>query len=250
MLTILDRATGALVPITAAAGDLLRVAVMVPAGRETPSWAARVLVIGDLLNRILEDFHGTQVLLAVIAGDCDIEPLISDLAVRPPAGIFATLAQAQTDLGARLDIAVTSGYAEARSTTESGAIVAVESVTARQSFQGLDPVTLRMALLTTRYSVPLHLSRGLVASCQPTLDRWRHRLAEWSRHPSHPIPPVWRAHLRSAVDDDLDAHRAMSLMADLENSKDVAPGAKFEAFAYADRVLALDLMREMGRTRC
>lgn len=250
MLKILDRASGTLVPITAAPGDVLRVAVVLPSGEETLSWAARVLVTGDLVSRILEDFHGTQVLLAVIARDSDIEPLISDLAVRPPAGVFATLAEAQAYLGTKLDVAVTGTDAEAQTATESGAIVRVESVTASESYEGLDPVTVRMALMTTRYSVPLQLSRGLVVSCQPTLDRWRRRLAEWSRHPSHPMPPDWRARMRSAFDDDLDANRAISLMDDLEDAKTVAPGAKFEAFAYADRVLALDLMREMGRARC
>jgi hypothetical protein len=39
------------------------------------------------------------------------------------------------------------------------------------------------------------------------------------------------------------------MMSELEGAEGVEPGAKFEAFAYLDQVLAVDLSRDLGRTR-
>jgi len=164
MLTFLDRISGTLRPIAALPGAILRVAVVIPPDTEgLPT--ARVLVTGDLVGRILEDLHGTQVLLAVIACDSDIEPLRSDFAVRPAAGIFASLAEAQANLGTRLDLAVTAADADAQTPVESAVIARVASVTACATDEGVDPVTVRMALVSTGYAVPLQLSDGLLASC-------------------------------------------------------------------------------------
>jgi cysteinyl-tRNA synthetase len=55
--------------------------------------------------------------------------------------------------------------------------------------------------------------------------------------------------LRAALDEDLDTPTALVTLADLEKDPDVAPGAKFETFAWADRVLGLDLVRDVGRPR-
>ena len=53
----------------------------------------------------------------------------------------------------------------------------------------------------------------------------------------------------AAFDDDLDTPRALQVLRRLEKDADVAPGAKFETFAWADRLLGLDLVRLVGRTR-
>ena len=248
-LTFLDRLTGTLEPITAQAGDVLRCAAFLPPATET-LLRARVLVTGDLVGRVLEDFHGIQVLLAVIAADTNVAALQSDLAVRPAAGVFPSLAEAHAYLGPRLDIAVTT--ADARGTTPAGlaATVRVERISGHATTDEFDPLTLRMGLMSVDYSATLQLSHALLVSCHARLERWRRRLAEWSHHPSHPIPSLWRASLRSAFDDDLDVSRALSLLTELQDAENVDPGAKFEAFAYADRVLALDLMAQLGRARC
>jgi hypothetical protein len=40
------------------------------------------------------------------------------------------------------------------------------------------------------------------------------------------------------------------LLRDLTLDVDIPAGAKFETFLYADRVLGLDLPRDIGRTGC
>jgi hypothetical protein len=41
--------------------------------------------------------------------------------------------------------------------------------------------------------------------------------------------------------------RVATLMSELEAADSVEPGAKFEAFTYVDRMLAIDLGRYLGR---
>ena len=50
----------------------------------------------------------------------------------------------------------------------------------------------------------------------------------------------------AAFDDDLDTPRALQVLRRLEKA-DVPDGAKFETFAWADRLLGLDLARQVGQ---
>jgi hypothetical protein len=52
--------------------------------------------------------------------------------------------------------------------------------------------------------------------------------------------------MRSAF-GDLDTVRVLALLRDVAADPDVPAGAKFETFLYADRVLGLDLPRDIGR---
>jgi hypothetical protein len=49
------------------------------------------------------------------------------------------------------------------------------------------------------------------------------------------------------VEDDLDTPRALQVLRRLEKATDVPDGAKFETFAWADRLLGLDLARLVGQ---
>jgi hypothetical protein len=50
----------------------------------------------------------------------------------------------------------------------------------------------------------------------------------------------------AAFSDDLNVARVASTMSELEDADCVEPGAKFEAFTYVDRMLAVDLGRVLG----
>jgi hypothetical protein len=51
--------------------------------------------------------------------------------------------------------------------------------------------------------------------------------------------------LRAAWEDDLDVLAVLDVLRWVETS-DVAEGARFETYAYADRLLGLELTREIG----
>jgi cysteinyl-tRNA synthetase len=54
---------------------------------------------------------------------------------------------------------------------------------------------------------------------------------------------------RDAIDDDLDTPTALVALGELDKEDGLPPGSKFETFAWADRVLGLDLVRDVGRPR-
>lgn len=127
----------------------------------------------------------------------------------------------------------------------SGNVVLVSDVVAR----GLDPLALRLAFLQHRYRQQMNLTWDALTAADTTLRRWRARVAEWATEPSAAMPADYVEALRSALDDDLDTPRVITTLRELEKSESVPVGAKFETFAYIDRVLGLDLARLVGQAR-
>jgi cysteinyl-tRNA synthetase len=124
-----------------------------------------------------------------------------------------------------------------------GNVVLVSDVVAR----GLDPLSLRFALLQHRYRQQMNLTWSALEAADSTLTRWRQKVAQWANEPSAAMPPEVIDQITEALFDDIDTPRAILLMRELEKDDRVAPGAKFEVFAYVDRVLALDLARLVGQ---
>ncbi len=248
MLTIRTSHTGSAAPIVAFAGAIVRVGYELPAGT-TEFTAARVLVVGDLIRRVLEDAHGAQVLAAVISDDPAVRPPGDRLMIRPAAGPFDSASSAAADLGRRLDLLITPTLDAAARPYAKPTTIRVAAVHNADPGSPVDPATLRFALATAAYGTELELTAPLLGHAQTTLDRWRGHLDRWSRHPSRPIPPTWRARVLDALDDDLDIAAVSTMLAELEASDGVEAGAKFEAFAYLDRVLAVDLTRDLGGIR-
>ena len=71
-------------------------------------------------------------------------------------------------------------------------------------------------------------------------------MAEWAESPSRPVPAQIAETVRSAF-DDLDTVSVLALLRGLASDADLPPGVKFETFLYADRILGLDLPRDIGR---
>lgn len=124
-----------------------------------------------------------------------------------------------------------------------GNVVLVADVVER----GLDPLALRLALLQNRYRQQMNLTWDSLTAADSTLARWRAKVAEWATHPSAAMPADRVGPMVDALQDDLDTPRAVLLLRELERDPDVSPGAKFESFAYLDRVLGLDLTRMVGQ---
>src|SRR4051794_23641051 len=124
-----------------------------------------------------------------------------------------------------------------------GNVIRLEDVSAR----GLDPLAVRLFFLTGRYRQQMNLTWDALTAADRRLARWRAKVAEWADSPSVALPREQVDAVVAAFDDDLDTPTALVLLDRLAKDETVAAGAKFEAFAYLDRVLGLDLVRDVGR---
>lgn len=249
MLAFRDPLSYETVPIRVADGGMIGVGFVLSADAELLSWA-RVLVIGDLVRRVLEDIHSAQVAaVAITTARRAADGLLAcDLMVRPVAGVFTTRADAEAYLRRPLELMIAAAGSHVEQAPWPPTIW-VAPVHSGQPYPAPDPAAARLALASLDYAQPIELTDGVIADTHALLQRWRGRLNQWSRHPSHPIPPAWRTAVIAALDDDLDVARALTMMAELEDDESIEPGAKFEAFTYLDRVLAVDLSRDLGTMR-
>lgn len=113
--------------------------------------------------------------------------------------------------------------------------------------RGLDPLALRLAYLEHRYRQQMNLSWDTLEAADKTLRRWRERVAGWARSPSVAMPAEHVRAVTESFDDDLDTPAALRALRALERDEGVPPGARFEAFAHLDRLLGLDLARDIGK---
>jgi hypothetical protein len=80
-----------------------------------------------------------------------------------------------------------------------------------------------------------------------TLTRWRALVAYWARSPSGAMSRPHADAITGAFANDLDTPEALRALSDLADDAAVPDGVKFETFAAADRLLGLDLARDLGR---
>lgn len=113
---------------------------------------------------------------------------------------------------------------------------------------GTDPAAVRLALLSVPRAAPVRLDDAALAAADETLARWRRAVAGWACRPSRPIPDDVRARLRAAWEDDLDIPGVLGVLRGVEEAApdDLPEGARFETYVYADRLLGLDLARDVG----
>ncbi len=260
VLRITDARTGELVDATPARRGLTRVEAHT---RGFDPTNLRVLLVADLLVRALE-LGGTPV-WALLDGERNLPELRAAgaaLGVRP----FEDDRDAGTGLGeAQVLHVVSEGGA-----TPDGVRVVVAPVHQEgpgDASDGADradsigaagpagltapddlaePAVLRLALLTHPRSRPLRLDPAALDEAEGTLGRWRGAVAAWAHRSSRPIPDTVRVALRTAWEDDLDAVGVLRVLRAVEQDAEVPDGARFETYAYADRLLGLDLTRDLG----
>jgi cysteinyl-tRNA synthetase len=134
--------------------------------------------------------------------------------------------------------------AEGRKMAKStGNVVLLSDVAER----GHDPLALRLFFLTGRYRQQMNLTWDALAAADKRLTRWRGKVADWAEAPSGAMAADYVHHISDAFDDDLDTPTAVVALGELEKDDTVATGSKFETFAWADRLLGLDLARDVGR---
>ncbi|MEU0006016.1 hypothetical protein ABZ079_17520 [Streptomyces sp. NPDC006314] len=243
MLRILDDRTGEPVAAAPARRGLTRIEAHASGLDPT---ALRVLLTADLLVRALE-LGGTPVwtILTAPHRQAELRTAATALAIRP----FEDGRDLASGLGEEQVIHVR----EAGPDTVPGegpvaAVAPVRWVGADPSLPTLlaNPTALRLALVSVPRTEPARLDTALLDHAAQGLAHWRRAVAGWARQPSRPVPDEVRARLRAAWEDDLDLPRVLEVLRDVENAPDLPDGARFETYVYADRLLALDLPRDVG----
>jgi len=112
---------------------------------------------------------------------------------------------------------------------------------------GLDPLALRLALLQRPYRADADVSRGKLQTADAELRELREQVRHWATSPSKPMCAQHVGDYLDALDDDLDTPAALATLSALAADPEIPDGSKFEAFAYFDRFLGLDLARDVGR---
>lgn len=109
-----------------------------------------------------------------------------------------------------------------------------------------DPAALRLALFAHPRDLPVRLDAEVLEEARRTLAHWRASVADWARRPSRPVPDEVRAELRTAWEDDLNVPEVLRVLRRVETWPELLDGARFETYAYADRLLGLELTRDIG----
>jgi cysteinyl-tRNA synthetase len=122
-----------------------------------------------------------------------------------------------------------------------------DPVIADLSGRGLDPLAARLALLGHGYRKQQELTWDELRAADAELRQRREQVADWANEPSKPMCAEYSAGIFGAFDDDLDTPSALRALRELAADGEVPAGSKFETFAAADRVLALDLVSLVGR---
>ncbi|MFG2472119.1 hypothetical protein ACGFXB_42675 [Streptomyces canus] len=235
MLRITDARTGRPVDAVPARRGLTRVEAHV---RGYDLSALRVLLVADLLVRALE-IGGTPV-WALLTGDreqAELQAAAAALGIRP--------FEDRRDVGPGWGESQVVHVVGEGGAAPDGVRVAVAPVDTPDLPEGADPAVVRLALLVAPRSTPARLDEAILGEAQGTLVRWRRAVAAWARHPSRPVPEEVRGRLRTAWEDDLDVPEVLRVLRWVEES-DLPEGARFETYAHADRLLGLELTRDLG----
>ena len=257
MLRLLDAHTGSYAEVRPSRPGLLRVCAHVPGAAEAADLTGlRLLLLTDLLFRAAE-LRNLQVFY-VLASDgqpadqqAALDRAVEALGIHPPAERTSP-GDAEATLGGPIDVHLT-GSAISAGDRLSGLVVQVGAacthLAARPTaglLAGHDPLEVRLALLSFPYHQPADLTEETLADARVTVERWRLGVAEWAKSPSRPVPARIAETLQSAF-GDLDTVSVLAMLRGLAAAAGVAAGAKFETFLSADRVLGLDLPRDIGR---
>ena len=106
--------------------------------------------------------------------------------------------------------------------------------------RGLDPLSLRLALLENRYRSQMDLTWASIEAANQTLKRWRRLINSWGES----LELKFDEEFNSAVMTDLDTPRALQRLRAIEKDPAIGAQDKRAIFLYADEVLGLDVARE------
>ncbi|MCH0562543.1 MULTISPECIES: hypothetical protein [unclassified Streptomyces] len=240
MLRIIDDRTGEPVEAAPVRRGLTRIEAHAPGYDPT---ALRVLLVTDLLVRALE-LGGTPVwaLLDAPRQQAELRAGAAALGMRP--------LEDSRDVAAGLGEAQVVHVAPQGAGIADGVLLAVGPVEVEpgEPVTDADPAAVRLALLGAPRTAAVRLDPAVLAAAGDTLARRRHAVADWARRPSRPVPDAVRARLRAAWENDLDIPAVLRVLHDVAQAPpgELPDGARFETYVHADRLLGLDLARDVG----
>ncbi len=251
-MRLTDARTGQRVELRTARRGLLRVCVHLSAAdRPADLGDLRALLVADVLSRTAQT-EGAQVLLGCAAPGLTEELAkawarhAGSLGVHPPAG-HTDSPDPRAVLGGPADVHV--GAAEPTADGpwfRTGPVRGPDGAAWRDD---PEPLAVRLALLELPHHQPADLDPAVLAASRSWLDHWRRLVADWAETPSRPplAEPLRRAF--AGFHDELDTATALAVLRELESARDVPDGARFESCLRLDRVLGLELPRDIGRQR-
>jgi hypothetical protein len=189
----------------------------------------RPCVLADLLFRVAERHHlRASVSGPAPAGWAELNVYPAGVAAGPPEPLDVAVAAANSPAG---------GPAHRLTPGPAGPV----------DTAGLDPLSLRLAFLGHPYREELTLTRADLEAADAALRDLREQVQHWALSPSRPMCAQYTGDFLGALDDDLDTPAALRTLSALAADQVIPDGSKFEAFAYLDRFLGLDLARDVGR---
>lgn len=255
---MLDDRPGSRASVSVAGAGPLRVRAHVRASADPADLTGlRVLLTVDLLTRAAE-LSGVQVITTrAFTGEPEardaVEHAAAALGIHPPVMPAADVARGR--LGGQADVHVADDGAAVEDDVDGILIRAAAARLAQDArpdgpaegpLGGQDPIAVRFALIAVPRHQPTELNSGIMADAAQTLGEWRRRVAGWAEFPSGAIPEPATARFASAI-GNLDTVAVLDLLHGMAADETALPGPRFEAFVYADRVLGLDLPRDIGR---
>ena len=119
----------------------------------------------------------------------------------------------------------------------SGNVLLVSDIAER----GLDPLSLRLALLENRYRSQIDMTWQTITAADATLKRWRKAMSSWGRSDEIKLDVEIHGHFMN----DLETSKALLRLRAIEKDESIGDQDKRAIFLYADQVLGLDLDRAL-----
>ena len=116
-----------------------------------------------------------------------------------------------------------------------------------------EPLAARLLFLQSRYRAQMNFTLDALGAAERTLERWRRLVATWSKQPAVGDETgsieAYEKRFLASLNDDLDTPQLVALAAEVVSTEALSPAAKAALLRRWDRVLGLDLGREVGVER-
>ncbi|MGZ4242301.1 MAG: cysteine--tRNA ligase [Actinomycetota bacterium] len=111
-----------------------------------------------------------------------------------------------------------------------------------------EPLAARLLFLQSRYRAQMNFTLDALTAAERGLGRWRRLIANWSgEEPAGAGTEEYEKRFVEAVNDDLDTPAALALVSEVLSDERLARADRAALLLRWDRVLGLDLGRDVGK---